>query len=80
MRIKYNRDQKIKGNLTRNFDKDYAFLEKALDRSGDIVKNVFYVGDTADIQSIWKSKQMQIQTVTQTVLWKSKQMRIQTVT
>ena len=40
MRIKYNRDQKIKGNLTRNFDKDYAFLEKALDRSGDIVKNV----------------------------------------
>ena len=79
MRIKYNRDQKIKGNLTRNFDKDYAFLEKALDRSGDIVKNVFYVGDTADIQSIM-SKQMQIQTVTQTVLWKSKQMRIQTVT
>ena len=80
MRIKYNRDQKIKGNLTRNFDKDYAFLEKALDRSGDIVKNVFYVGDTADIQSIMESKQMQIQTVTQTVLWKSKQMRIQTVT
>ena len=77
MRIKYNRDQKIKGNLTRNFDKDYAFLEKALDRSGDIVKNVFYVGDTADIQSIME---MQIQTVTQTVLWKSKQMRIQTVT
>ena len=34
MRIKYNRDQKIKGNLTRNFDKDYAFLEKALDRLG----------------------------------------------
>ena len=91
MRIKYNRDQKIKGKLTRNFDKDYAFLEKALDRSGDIVKNVFYVGDNADIQSImeirtvtqtvlWKSKQMQIRTVTQTVLWKSKQMRIQTVT
>ena len=52
MRIKYNRDQKIKGNLTQNFDKDYAFLEKALDRSGDIVKNVFYVGDTADIQII----------------------------
>ena len=55
MRIKYNRDQKIKGNLTRNFDKDYAFLEKALDRSGDIVKNVFYVGDTADIQSIMEA-------------------------
>ena len=56
MRIKYNRDQKIKGNLTRNFDKDYAFLEKALDRSGDIVKNVFYVGDTADIQSIMEEQ------------------------
>ena len=58
MRIKYNRDQKIKGNLTRNFDKDYAFLEKALDRSGDIVKNVFYVGDTADIQSIMEDYQI----------------------
>ena len=56
MRIKYNRDQKIKGNLTRNFDKDYAFLEKALDRSGDILKNVFYVGDTADIQSIMEEQ------------------------
>ena len=56
MRIKYNRDQKIKGNLTQNFDKDYAFLEKALDRSGDIVKNVFYVGDTADIQSIMEEQ------------------------
>ena len=56
MRIKYNRDQKIKGNLTRNFDKDYAFLDKALDRSGDIVKNVFYVGDTADIQSIMEEQ------------------------
>ena len=56
MRIKYNRDQKIKGNLTRNFDKDYAFLEKALDRSGDIVKNVFCVGDTADIQSIMEEQ------------------------
>lgn len=56
MRIKYNRDQKIKGKLTRNFDKDYAFLEKALDRSGDIVKNVFYVGDTADIQSIMEEQ------------------------
>ena len=56
MRIKYNRDQKIKGNLTRNFDKDYAFLEKALDRSGDIVKNVFYVGGTADIQSIMEEQ------------------------
>lgn len=56
MRIKYNRDQKIKGKLTRNFDKDYAFLEKALDRSGDIVKNVFYVGDNADIQSIMEEQ------------------------
>lgn len=44
MKIKYGRDQKIKGNLSVNFDKDYAFLEKALDRSGDIVKNVFCLG------------------------------------
>jgi len=56
VRIKYNRDQKIKGKLTQNFDKDYAFLEKALDRSGDIVKNVFCVGDTADIQSIMEEQ------------------------
>ena len=63
MRIKYNRDQKIKGNLTRNFDKDYAFLEKALDRSGDIVKNVFYVTPLI-YKVLWKSKQMRIQTVT----------------
>ena len=52
MKIKYDRDQKIKGNLTLNFDENYAFLEKALDRSGDIVKNVFYVGETVPVQAI----------------------------
>lgn len=50
MQIKYGRDQKIKGKLTQSFDENYAFLEKALDRSGDIVKNVFYLGTTMDIQ------------------------------
>lgn len=56
MRIKYNRDQKIKGNFTGILIKITAFLKKALDRSGDIVKNVFYVGDTADIQSIMEEQ------------------------
>ena len=49
VKIKYGRDQKIKGNLTDNFDANYAFLEKALDRSGDIVKNVFYMGKSMEI-------------------------------
>ena len=42
MKVKYGRDQKIKGDLTENFDANYAFLEKALNRSGDIVKNILY--------------------------------------
>ena len=41
----YGRNQKIKGRLQNNFDLDYAFLEKALENSGDMVKNVFYAGD-----------------------------------
>ena len=52
MKIKYDREQKIKGNITLNFDEDYAFLEKALERSGDIVKNVFYVGETVVVQDV----------------------------
>lgn len=45
MKIFYGRDQKINGKLQNDFDKDYAFLEKALDRSGDMVKNMFFTGD-----------------------------------
>ena len=45
MEARYNREQKIKGRLQKDFDKDYAFFEKALERSGDMVKNVFYAGD-----------------------------------
>ena len=43
MKIVYGRDQKIKGSLTGNFDKDYAFLEAVFERSGDIVKNPFCI-------------------------------------
>ena len=45
MKLVYERNQKIQGSLQKNFDEDYAFLEKALERSGDIVKNMFYAGD-----------------------------------
>lgn len=45
MDITYDRDQKTKGCLQNDFDADYAFLEKALERSGDMVKNIFYAGD-----------------------------------
>lgn len=45
MDIIYERNQKIKGKMKGNFDEDYAFLEKALSPSGDMVKNVFYAGD-----------------------------------
>ena len=45
MKIVYGRDQKIKGSLTGDFDKDYAFLEAVFERSGDIVKNPFCIVD-----------------------------------
>lgn len=45
MKLVYEKNQKIQGSLQKNFDEDYAFLEKALERSGDIVKNMFYAGD-----------------------------------
>ena len=45
MEARYNREQKINGRLQKDFDKEYAFFEKALERSGDMVKNVFYAGD-----------------------------------
>ena len=47
MKIVYGRDQKIKGSLTGDFDKDYAFLEAVFERSGDIVKNPFCIVDFA---------------------------------
>lgn len=52
----YGRDQKIKGRLSGDFDKDYAFLEKAFDRSGDIVKNIFYPGSRSDTEGVIKEK------------------------
>lgn len=45
MKIAYGRNQKINGKLQNNFDVDYAFLEKALEHSGDMVKNMFFTGD-----------------------------------
>lgn len=45
MKIVYSRDQKIKGSLTGDFDKDYAFLEAVFERSGDIVKNPFCIAE-----------------------------------
>ena len=51
MKVKYGRDQKIKGDLTENFDANYAFLEKALNRSGDIVKNIFYMGKSIEMSA-----------------------------
>lgn len=45
MQIKYGRDQKLDGKLTLDFDENYRFLERVLDRSGDIVKNEFCVGN-----------------------------------
>lgn len=44
MKISYDRDQKIKGKLQNNFDADSAFLEKALENCGDMVKNKFHAG------------------------------------
>ena len=44
MDIVYDRNQKITGELTGNFDKDKAFIEKALDKCGDMVKNPFCFG------------------------------------
>ena len=42
MKIAYGKDQKINGKLQNDFDADYAFLERALEHSGDIVKNMFF--------------------------------------
>ena len=36
MKIVYSRDQKIKGSLTGDFDKDYAFLEAVFCRAAAI--------------------------------------------
>lgn len=44
MEIVYDREQKITGKLTGNFDRDRAFLEQAMERSGDMVKNQFRIG------------------------------------
>ncbi|MCI6859024.1 MAG: spore germination protein [Eubacterium sp.] len=43
MEISYGRDQKLAGSLSGNFEKDYGFIEKVLDKSGDIVKNRFCI-------------------------------------
>ena len=53
MKIVYGRDQKIKGSLTGDFDKDYAFLEAVFERSGDIVKNPFYIADFCRAAAIY---------------------------
>ena len=53
MKIVYGRDQKIKGSLTGNFDKDYAFLEAVFERSGDIVKNPFCIADFCRAAAIY---------------------------
>lgn len=45
MKIAYGKDQKINGKLQNDFDADYAFLERALEHSGDIVKNMFFTSD-----------------------------------
>ena len=53
MKVVYGRDQKIKGSLTGDFDKDYAFLEAVFERSGDIVKNPFYIADFCRAAAIY---------------------------
>ena len=53
MKIVYGRDQKIKGSLTGDFDKDYAFLEAVFERSGDIVKNPFCIADFCRAAAIY---------------------------
>ena len=53
MKIVYSRDQKIKGSLTGDFDKDYAFLEAVFERSGDIVKNPFCIADFCRAAAIY---------------------------
>ena len=53
MKIVYGRDQKIKGSLTGDFDKDYAFLEAVFERSGDIVKNPFCIVDFCRAAAIY---------------------------
>lgn len=45
MKVVYEKNQKIQGKLQNNFDADYAFINKVLERCGDIVKNMFYSGD-----------------------------------
>lgn len=44
MKIVYGRNQKIKGKLSQDFDRDLCFIEAALKNSGDMVKNPFHVG------------------------------------
>ncbi|MBQ9155561.1 MAG: spore germination protein [Eubacterium sp.] len=44
MKIQYNRGQKIEGSLTGDFEKDVAFIEAAMENSGDMVKNLFRIG------------------------------------
>jgi spore germination protein len=53
VKIVYGRDQKIKGSLTGDFDKDYAFLEAVFERSGDIVKNPFCIADFCRAAAIY---------------------------
>lgn len=47
MNIVYDRNQKIKGKLSGNFDRDREFIEKALAKCGDMVKNPFRMGKSA---------------------------------
>lgn len=44
MHIIFDQEQKIKNPIKNNFDADYAFIELAFSKSGDIVKNVFKIG------------------------------------
>lgn len=45
MDIKYDENQKLVGTLSGNFDENQQFFERLFQDSGDIVKNVFVLGD-----------------------------------